>query len=128
MFPPSCCSTEAFQLCVIPSLKFREKVPWSVTGVMNCASAGGSYVAEANGGNGLLPPVATNPAQGLSNEIGFPGVAFNVNVGSNGGTSPNGLYCEYCMGAVNMPNPARMAVFGILRGCHTIPTLGSTTA
>jgi len=69
---------EAFQLCVVPSLKFLEYVPFIVIGVRNVAFAGGFWLAEANGGNGLTPPVAVNPAQGLSKETQLVFVPFKV--------------------------------------------------
>jgi hypothetical protein len=59
-------------------LKFLEYVPFIVIGVRNVTFAGGFWLAEANGGNGLSPPVAANPAHGLSKGIQVVFVPFKV--------------------------------------------------
>src|SRR5580658_1869178 len=114
---------ERFQLCVIPNLKFCAKTAGIVNGVAKGASEGG--LNGANGGNGLTKFVPAFCDHGSLRERGVFRPPCRVNVGLNGLMSAVWLYREYCSGAVNIPNAARIEVFGRKPGCQATPTRGS---
>src|SRR5579863_4514146 len=125
MFEPICCSPATFHACVMPSLAFGS-IPSAIErpGV-KATDEGGLYAVDANGGNGLCPPVPANPAQGLFNGRGVVGVPFRANVGANGLFSVVWSSVDMICGAVNSPNPTWNEVRGSPWGCHATPTRGS---
>src|SRR4030095_1064887 len=92
----------------------------------NAESEGGTYPAEAKGGNGLLNPVGAKTLQGSSNGIGLPPMAPGsiTNVGEKGAVSAFALFEEFAPGAIKMPKAARIEVLGRASGCQAMEIRG----
>src|ERR1700734_3845879 len=84
VFEPSCCSAATFHACVMPSLELGSMPSAIERPGVKATEDGGLDAEDANGGNGLVPPVPAKPAQGLSKGSGVVGVPFRVKVGANG--------------------------------------------